>query len=141
MTEQAKHTAGRDPRIAEAAKRSEDWAARGGFDGKGRINGYRCEAIPHHTLYTIDREAGVTPFTIQCPFCKEQGVGGGTLYRHPAMQSAMYRIPQDLRPGWEWYRPDRLEGLKPGEAEHVLKGGLLLREITRAALAKAEGRS
>jgi len=36
-----------------------------------------------------------------------------------------------LPPEYEWYKPDSLKGLNPGEKEHVRKGGLLLRKIKK----------
>lgn len=119
----------RDPKLEEVAKTAAEFHGGRGFANAGRLNGYRCERNPDHTIITVDREPGVTPFTIECRYCRDLGIPGDGLYRHPAMQSAMYRVPDDLTPDHEWYRPDSLDGLKPGEVDHVMKGGLLLRQI------------
>lgn len=115
----------RDPRISAAA----DLARSYGFPNEGRVNVYQCEREPKHAIITIDREPGVTPFTVQCPHCEALGTPGDGFYRHPAMRSKLYRVPQDLRPTHEFYRPDSLDDVNPNVSDHVLKGGLLLREI------------
>lgn len=115
----------RDPRISAAA----DLARSYGFPNEGRVNVYQCEREPKHAIITIDREPGVTPFTVQCLHCEALGTPGDGFYRHPAMRSKLYRVPQDLRPTHEFYRPDSLNEVRVGVADHVLKGGLLLRAI------------
>ena len=91
---------------------------------KGRENVYTCQDCGRHTT-TIDRDAGVTPFMIGCPFCD------GDAY------SAFY--PKGPRPAHvpppthEWYRPSLWQRLWLDRAmrEHVRLGGLVLREIRR----------
>lgn len=122
--------AGRDPRIAEAAKTAAaHFNGLKGYANNGRLNVYVCEHDASHHMVTVDREPGVTPFTTQCPTCAAAGVPGDGFYPHPAMRSHCYRVPQDLIPTHEWYRPDSLDGLSKGMADHVLRGGLHLREI------------
>lgn len=117
----------RDPRLVEAARN----AARHNASLVGRPNLYRCEADPSHIMVTVDREAGVTPFTTQCPHCEKLGTPApkGTFYKHPAMTSACYNVPVTLVPTHEWFRPDSLEGYSPGMVQHLLQGGLDLRPI------------
>lgn len=126
----------RDPRLIEAAEKAAAFNnGKDGFANSGKLNGYICEADPSHRIVTIDREPGVTPFTIQCVACEALNrlpLKRG-LYRHAAMTSCFYRVPQDLEPTHEWYRPDSLDGLAPGIVDHLLKGGLTLRKIPEAA--------
>jgi hypothetical protein len=63
------------------------------------------------------------------------------------MLSSMYRVfDQAMAAGYEWYRPTAAEKLEPWVADHVARGGLLIRraersaEVGRAATAAAEGR-
>ncbi len=128
----------RDPRIMEAAaKAAAFYNGKDGFPNNGRLNSYTCVGrrdrggkfdlakggFPRtpgcgQQIITVDREPGVTPFMTACPFC-----GGDT-------QSGFYRVPAGLQPSHEWYRPDTFEDLKPHTIEHILNGGLILREIT-----------
>lgn len=125
---EAKRTPGRDPRLVEAAeKAAAHFNGKDGFANSGRINLYRCEHDASHVIVTKDLEPGVTSFTVECPFCRAKRTPGRGFYRHPAMQSAMYRAPQDLQPTHYWFRPDTFDGFNPGTVEHLLKGGLVLR--------------
>lgn len=124
-----------EARTAEVHRIAKQARATYGRDGKafpnsGRRNAYRCEADPSHVIVTIDREPGVTPFMTVCERCRAAGVKGQAGMSAPVMLSSMYRVPQDLHPTHEWYRPDTLEGLSAGVLEHVRNGGLLLRPIT-----------
>ena len=121
----------RDPAIAKAAERAaEHFNGEKGFANCDHKNLYQCEENPEHLIVTVDREPGVTPFTIQCPHCEAAGVKATRgFYRHPTMQSSMYRVHQAVVPTYEWFRPDTLDGLSKAMAEHVLKGGLVLRKI------------
>lgn len=143
MTPDHKEAVERAPEIVAAAKlAAEHFDGRGGFANDGHRNLYQCDHDAAHIIVTVDREPGVAPFTIQCPHCAAAGTPGAGFYRHPAMTSALYRVPQNLRPTHEWYRPDTLEGLSPAVADHVTRGGLLLREIERldrAALTQDQG--
>lgn len=123
----------RDPEVEKIAAQAREHYGKEGFPNEGKLNVYRCqgkrEFLPPlgkatqtqascgRQTVTIDREPGVTPFIIGCPDC------GGEA------QSSMYRVPANLDPTHEWYRPDSLDGLKPGERDHVERGGLLLRPI------------
>lgn len=91
---------------------------REGFKGKKNI--YVCEKCFGH-IVTVDLAEGVTPFMVGCK--ANDGCDG-------MMQSSFYRVyDQRIRPSYEWYRPNSLDGLKRGVHEHVENGGLLLREI------------
>lgn len=80
----------------------------------GLINVYACGK---HATWTRNADEGTTPFIIRCPACGAEA------------QSQFYRVPQDAPVSHEWYRPSNLQGLSPGEREHVQRGGLLLRQI------------
>lgn len=85
----------------------------------GKLNIYTCQKCREH-IVTQDLEPGVTPFSLPCratPHCKGW------------MQSSMYRVfDQSMKPAFVWYRPPATQRLTKGEAEHVNKGGLLLRK-------------
>jgi len=87
-----------------------------GFKNVGRKNAYECEACGSY-IVTIDRAPGVTPFMVKCENC------GGMA------KSKLYRVQSYLEPTHEWYRPERLEDVPPGSADHISRGGLILREI------------
>lgn len=94
----------------------------------GRKNIYCCEVCRKH-IVTFDSDDGVTPFLISCQ--ATSGCPG-------KMKSSLYRVfdPEDLLlPSHEWYRPGVLEIVKPHLAEHVRRGGLILR--ARASAAKS----
>lgn len=119
----------RDPAIVAVAERAaEHFNGEKGHDNTGKRNVYICEDSGikkdgrgcGRATVTIDREPGVTPFMSTCPHC-----GGG-------MVSRMYRVPQDLIPTVEWYRPDTLDGLSPWTVDHVMNGGLISRWIDSA---------
>lgn len=94
-----------------------------GFDNTARRNAYVCEDMPDgtsgcgHFIITVDREPGVTPAMVACGNC---GTFAG---------SKFYRIADGFEPTHEWYRPETLDECKPGERDHVERGGLLLRMI------------
>lgn len=94
-------------------------------EAKNERNAYRCR-LCEFLIVTINRDQGTTPFLIGC----QAGSGCGGM-----MQSHFYRLPDGApEPSYEWYRPDlkALRRLNRGDsaaAEHVLKGGLLLRKI------------
>jgi len=95
---------------------------------QGKKNLYVCEVCGHH-IFTVDRDAGTTPFMTPCEECK------GTMVSH------MYRVNQHVRVTHEWYSPstDELEIATLGKVfhhaaairEHVKRGGLLLRRIRK----------
>lgn len=93
-------------------------------DLTNRRNTYVCDKNGH-SVVTIDRDPGVTPMFILCPHCSGRGV------------SKFYNggIP-GVDPSHEWYRPTLKQCLKmcnknEGLLDHVLKGGLVLREIEK----------
>lgn len=87
---------------------------------KGKKNIYVCDRCAGH-IVSVDLDAGVTPFLIKC----EAVIGCPGM-----MQSSMYRVfDQRMRASHEWYRPTLVTRLEPWEAEHVRKGGLLLRKV------------
>ena len=99
-----------------------------GFHNKNMLNIYTCRDKDMgsrgggcgHAMITIDRDWGVTPFLTKCRKC------GGVA------QSQGYRGTQPgMIPTHEWHRPDSLDGLDVGSIDHVLKGGLVLREIEK----------
>jgi hypothetical protein len=57
------------------------------------INVYTCQKCGRGTV-TINKDEGVTPFTISCFHCG-----------HPEAYSCMYQCCQSLKPHFEWYRP------------------------------------
>lgn len=123
----------RTPEIEAAAKLAEEFALSKQYGGfKGKKNVYTCLSNSTHRMVTVDREHGVTPFMTGCPACEAllqmYGIPRVAM-NHGMMQSACYRVPQNLPATYEWYRPDTLDGLNEGSKEHVLKGGLLLRPI------------
>lgn len=96
-----------------------------GFKGKKNI--YVCEQCKGH-IVTVDLERGVTPFMVGC--CATHGCKG-------MMKSSMYRVfDQEIRADHEWYRPTAVEALKPWEADHVSRGGLLLRKTKHLSVVK-----
>lgn len=89
---------------------------------QGMKNIYTCEVCHEHVV-TVDRDGSVTPFLIGCQVT--HGCAG-------KMKSSLYRVfDQSMKATFEWYRPSALEVLEPWEAQHVAKGGLLLRRISR----------
>lgn len=85
-----------------------------------KLNIYVCNVCGDH-IVTVDLVVGVTPFMVGCR--ATEGCKG-------FMKSSMYRVfNQKMRPDFEWYRPDGLDGLTQGEVSHVQQGGLLLRPV------------
>lgn len=89
-----------------------------------RENAYTCKACGG-VFVTVDVDHGVTPFGTVCNAGREcHGMAYSSFYpRGP-------KPPELGEAQWEWYRPESYDGLSPGEAEHVRKGGLLLRART-----------
>ena len=99
----------------------------GGFEvtvlRSNKINVYVCDTCKHNVV-TVDRDEGVTPFMTSCTECGK-----------PAY-SCFYKVPQDLTPTIEWYKPtdQELAAMKSEPeledlVDHVKKGGLMTREI------------
>ena len=105
---------------------------------RGDINGYVCDTCKQHT-FIVHVDDGVTPMFLACRAEGEdpreaECKGRGTSLMYPTMPA-----PQHVIDGvkWEWYKPAELPENEE-MAEHVRKGGLLLRKLTdagRAALA------
>lgn len=99
----------------------------------GAFNAYTCPA--GHVTVTIDRDAGVTPAFISCPHEEMRGNQPVAVACEDRASSSWYRLPADVL--WarmathEWYRPDDAERRKldRGVADHVNRGGLLIRRI------------
>ena len=95
----------------------------------GRLNIYVCEACRSH-IVTRDVDEGVTPFMLSsaeyCPKgCVSEKPGG------VHMSSSFYRVwDQRIREDYQWYAPGPEEsaGLNPYHADHVERGGLLIRK-------------
>jgi len=113
-------------------------------EGKGKRNGYTCRGCGWRVV-TINRDDGVTPFLIGCQNdvpsgedlakAKAAGQAFGSSGCGAFMESAFYRVPQDLEPSHEWYAPgerERKRMRRKGDPnlEHVENGGLLLRRIS-----------
>lgn len=91
-------------------------------DLTNRINCYVCDC--GHITKTKDIDAGVTPFYFNCEKCG--GMARSTFFTDIAPQQP---------PTFEWYRPSLEECLKmrkkPELLEHILKGGLRYRSISK----------
>lgn len=90
----------------------------------GRENFYYDRAC-QFGIVTVDLHPGVTPMFLSCRNPKKcTGV----------MNSMGYPDPRS-KPAWlgqatyEWYRPDSIEDDDTEEADYVIGGGLLLREV------------
>ncbi len=90
------------------------------MEKKGMINVYKCP-FGHETV-TVVSDDGTTPFIIKCR--------GAENCSHEA-QSGFYRVPQDLTPHFEWYKPTDLKGFSPNMLQHIEMGGLVLRELPK----------
>ncbi len=99
---------------------------------QGKKNGYICQDCGCR-IVTVDRDAGVTPFSIGC----RRGCCKGLMY------SSFYRVPQDLEASWEWYRAEdgEVRAMPPGCWEHHRQGGLFLRKIAETAEKDSSGRT
>ena len=114
----------------------------------GRKNIYKCQKCGGE-IVTIDTDEGVTPVFL-APCFANNACGG-------VMQSALYHVPQDLIPNWEFFAPQTDEELvesvtsqvravheqgrlrvpfEQGLEEtlrhtrkHAAKGGLLIRQV------------
>lgn len=93
-----------------------------------RTNIYVCEKCRGHVV-TVDRDEGVTPFMIAC----RDWLKGATAC-DGMMKSSMYRVFNPyMAASHEWYRPNAIEiaTLNRYHADHVAKGGLMLRAVAR----------
>jgi hypothetical protein len=100
-----------------------------------RRNAYFCKKCRKVTI-TVDIDAGVTPAFIGCPHCHKSMASSfmyqipGCMYFGEFENGKMSILPAD----YEWYKPNEKEtlNLRKGEADHVFKGGLLMRKRTKA---------
>lgn len=88
-----------------------------------KVNVYRCIRCKTNTV-TKDCHTGTTPMLIPCPNCGDMA------------RSSFYEVDQTLEPSIHFYRPSLKKVLKmrkkehqQGELEHVLNGGLLMRDV------------
>jgi hypothetical protein len=89
-------------------------------DLTNRVNNYGCVSCGHITK-TIDRDAGVTWFIHTCEKCGAEA------------RSTFFKDLVPDRPATqEFYRPtlDELYTMSPGMIDHVLQGGLAIRNIS-----------
>lgn len=95
------------------------------FDGRNSgVDVYTCEDCGAE-FYTQYIDKGVTPFTIACRSCKGIAYHRSTVgLREWAKKDA---VVLELH---SWVRPtfEQLKKLSPGMQDHVLDGGLVLRE-------------
>jgi hypothetical protein len=94
-----------------------------------RMNVWECEDCKGLVL-CFDRHAGVTPFLVS-----HRTLGAdceGTCRSH-FYSGASARAARDVlgQPSHEWYRPsaDELKGKPRPVVDHVMQGGLLVREV------------
>ncbi len=91
-----------------------------------KINAYVCKECKGLTV-TIEKVEGITPMFLGCR-------ASGKEYDCNSMAVSMMYPPASIviklpKPKWEWYKPDSLKRLDVETADHVQKGGLLLRKI------------
>lgn len=111
---------------AQLARKSPEWWANA-QKMIGRENYYYDRAC-RFGLVTVDLHAGTTPMSLSCKNPKKcSGV----------MNSMGY--PEVGKPAWlgepthEWYRPEQFDDSREDpEADHVMSGGLLLRQRKRS---------
>jgi hypothetical protein len=110
-------------------------------DTTGQVNGWYCATCGRVT-YGIHLHHGVTPMFLGCratPDC--EGMAASLKYPWNKQFTSDDRLPAWLaKPGVgvtvEWYRPEQIIQAmrRSGEAEHVERGGLLLRPLTDAGM-------
>ena len=89
------------------------------MEEKGKKNAYDCGTCGGR-IVTVNIDEGVTPFMLGCR--ATPGCGG-------MMMSQWYRIDQELKPNYEWFRPDVVTEYDEELKEHVRQGGLILRPV------------
>ena len=98
-----------------------------------KVNGYTCDRCPAR-IVTVNRADGVTPFMVLHSHAPEHGL---VPCSEQFIKSCFYRVPQDLEPTHEWYKPEKAPRDRY-EREHWEQGGLSLRRIVRPERAQAE---
>lgn len=105
----------------------------------GDKNAYWCPECHGYTV-TIDVDDGVTPMFLACrakgePTAADNdctGTAQSMMYpREPWPGEDGYGNEIPTEPAWEWYAPRSTDAVRFGAdiAEHVRKGGLLLRRV------------
>lgn len=107
------------------ARKSKAWWA-GSLKFLGKENGYRCETCKK-TLVTINSDAGTTPVAIRC-YSTDGCKGVSITMGYPPLK---LKPPGLGAPTHEWYRPEQInDESEDEEVDHLMHGGLLLREVT-----------
>ncbi len=95
-------------------------------DDLPRIMMYVCPK--KHVTVSVDVDVGITLKNIACgkKLCNLQASSSGEYYPTP--------YPEDTKPEWEWYRPNKREYMSLSETyrDWVNSGGLLIRWRTKA---------
>lgn len=90
-----------------------------------KINTYTC---PYgHVTITIDIDEGVTPMMLRCKQKANDGKHNCTEFA----KSSWYNCDQSLTPEYEWFKPKTLKGYNSQMKEHLSKGGLDIRKISK----------
>lgn len=90
------------------------------YDGRGQgTDVYVCSDCGGK-FYTEYKDKGVTPFIIRCRFCKE----GTMMHEHTVDHAPVGAVTH------YWVRPSskQLRNLNPAARQHVLDGGLMLKD-------------
>lgn len=96
---------------------------------QGKENVYTCNTCRKY-IVTIDLDRGVTPMFLGC---RESSCSGEmTSHGYPPMENKPDIVPDAW---WEWYRPAEIDT----DDDHLMKGGLLLRERLRDDLVGNNG--
>lgn len=111
--------------IRESYNAMLDMVAKGGYDGRGKVDVYICKN--GHRFYTEYIDKGVTPFCMICRHCSDE--------QQPMTATHMDTISKH-EASWlgvevhQWVRPTLKQTylLPPDLQQHVLDGGLLLVE-------------
>lgn len=96
------------------------------FDGRGTgVDVYTCDECGAK-FYTQYVHKGVTPFTIQCRTCHH----GTAMHRETINLHQWVRLEEQGEKLHSWVRPtfEQLLKLSHGAQQHVLQGGLMLRD-------------
>lgn len=96
------------------------------FDGRGKgIDVYICDQCGAR-FYTRYVDKGVTPFVIACRVCKH----GDSVHRDTIGGAEWISLAFQGETCHSWVRPtlEQFLRLSPGAQEHVLQGGLMLKE-------------
>lgn len=91
----------------------------------GSMNVYACSACGAK-IVTRDCEPGVTPFQMHCRICLS-GTATSACYDQASVLEALEA--NEGRVTHEWYRPDNAAKVSRFVRDHVISGGLLLREV------------